>query len=294
MFTPFTSLTVDLQARVVAQMDFPSLMMLRATARASYALVRNELDMSLDDILTPYVSDPARLRKALAESGAFIGGSVALRFFLRLPPRSDDELDIFASSESFVDIFYNLLSFQHVKPVVDVTPPGLHVPGVTFFLDLDTKHGRRISLFRSSGHSLLPIARAVNSAYTAYVNPRHFGVVWPKLTFAMRAMPGVLSSRTSYVSTAARRNMGMDVKLWPWMWPDSGVPRQQCARRQFLCPAQERTFTDGGALCGSFDPLTAKPIDVRIAFRLSLRECRGDCNGPQEHLRSRVSFVIEY
>ncbi len=276
-------------------MDFTSLMMFRSTSQASFELVRQELDLSLEEVLTTYVPNPAKLRAALGEAGAFIGGSAALRFFLRLPPDPHNSLDIFACAGSFAEVSYSLLCGQDVNLVLDTTVPTRSVPGTTYFLELDTKNGRRITIYHSKGHSLLPIAHTPSSSsLAAYVNPRHFGLVWPKLTLGRRAMTNECSGTSSLTTAVLGKQVDMDTKLWPWMWPDVGVPRQQCARRLFMCPAQERSFTDDGALHGSFNPCSSEPLDVRIAFRLCIRDCRGTCSGPQTHLQRAFDTVVEY
>ena len=167
-------------------------------------------------------------------------------------------------------------------------------------ITVNTNQGR-LTIHRSRGHALLPICRPPSTALAAYVNPSHFGLVWPTLTLHRRAMTRDLDPiRPTSMAMALPgdgglpRDLKVDMKLWPWMWPDVPVPRQQCARRLFLCPAQERAFTDDGALHGSFDPRTTEPLDVRIAFRLCPRECRGLCHGAQTYLRRPQHLVFEY
>lgn len=289
---PSIRLPAAVQARIILNMDFSSLMMFRATSHSSFALVRDELMMSLDDILCAFVPEPARFRQAMVESGSFLGGDCALRYFLRLPPHPEGSLDIFTSSDTFADIFCHLLSHQHGIPLVPELPP-VTVQGVGFYIVMRTDRAY-VTVFRSRGHALLPICHAPSSSLAAYVNARYFGLVWPKLTLSRRAMPSEVSSRSSGWAGALRDHLDIDSKLWPWMWPDIGIPRQECSRQQFMCPAQERFFVDDGALHGTDNPWTTEPLDPRIAFRLSTRRCRRGCHGAQTRLTSFVSVVIEY
>lgn len=289
---PGIRLPPAVQARIVLNMDFSSLMMFRTTSHSNFSLVRDELTKSLDDILHAFVPDPARFRQALMESDTFLGGDCALRFFLRLPPHPDGCLDIFTSSDTFPDIICQLLSHQSGVPLVPDLPT-VSIQGVGFYLVMRTDRAC-VTVFRSRGHALLPICHAPSSSLAAYVNPRYFGLVWPKLTLNRRAMPSELSSRSSGWAQALRDQLDVDSKLWPWMWPDMGISRQQCARQKFMCPAQERLFIDDGSLHGSIDPWTTVPLDPRIAFRLSSRRCRRGCHGAQTRITSFLSVVVEY
>lgn len=285
----------DLQTQVISHMDFHSLMVFRVTSRPSYYLARSALNASLDEILSAFVPHPAQFRDVLMQSEAYMAGVPVLHFFLRFSPiKGHGQLDILTYYHCTLNVIRHLLHHQN-GVLLRRSHPHEWGRGVNLAVEIGTGIGR-IVVRRSHGHALLPLCHAPSSALMAYLNPQHFGLLWPRLTFNRRAMPSDSSQNTSRWVKLLRRELQFNSKLWPWMWADFNIPRQHCARAQFLCPAQERFFTDDGALHGSFDPLVTEPMtQVNVAFRLCRRGCRRSCDGQQTYLSgSRYSKVVAY
>ncbi|PIL35522.1 hypothetical protein GSI_02250 [Ganoderma sinense ZZ0214-1] len=255
MFSP------DVGHRIVFLMDFPALMKFRALCRASFDVVDSILQKEFYSILAEKVPKPAAFHDALDEHDVYVGSFSALAFFLRQRFHIDTDLELFVPRAAFDLMRQHLLEVQRAVCVSD-KPVGTITRGVIRVSEWRTPSGS-ITLYRSMvNDALYPILRGTSTAMMVYANPVRFGVIWPKLTFNLRMMPGPLSDAPeSYMPIF--RMIGFTIHLYPWMWNDMGL-FQTCAADRFLCPAQPRYIHDAGSFRGTWHPGSVDPLIVAI------------------------------
>ena len=129
------------------------------------------------------------------------------------------------------------------------------------------------------GNAVLPICTSYNTATAVYVGPRRFGMLWPRLTFARRGLVGRVTREGSDVYDQFLDLIDVEIKLWPWCWPDLQIPPQTCGASSFLCPAQVRHMRDPAVMHATYDPLSLvpQPWMPETYWRLDTRPCRGRC-----------------
>ncbi len=268
-------LTTEVRVRIVRNMDFKSLMVFRATAKDSFALVRRELEDSLDELLAEHVPYVRSFKQALLRYHGLVSGTVAVRFFLRLPPDPTDWLEVYMPKPTWCvrGMRNHILSSQDGTWLYggELSASNGLLAGAGF----ETSQGL-VDIYHSIGDAVIPICRAQNSALAAYVSPHEFGLAWPTLTLQGLYMPGDIETVTEEGS-ATMRHLGFRARLWPWMWPELGLSPQLCARHAYCCPAQPRMVTDKGFLRGTFDPIHVDRMDPTVKFRLCSRPCRSGC-----------------
>ena len=79
----FTSLSAELQQRIIFFLDMPTLRSLRYVSQEAAQLVEEELTQSLHTLLKPFTTHPQEFLRVLQNSGAIIGGDVAIAFMAR-------------------------------------------------------------------------------------------------------------------------------------------------------------------------------------------------------------------
>ncbi|EIW52158.1 uncharacterized protein TRAVEDRAFT_53586 [Trametes versicolor FP-101664 SS1] len=271
MANPFARPTLSLETTsiIVSLMDIPSLMVFRATSKASLALVKNDLTRSLRRIVSNFVPNPTLLLEKLDRHHAFISGSVALQFFLRGSPIRPRNLDIFLPIGSLPPLFHHMLVEQasylihsFAFPHVALIPPHFLVEqAVAFQTPLGT-----VTLWQSEAHTaFLPIISAPTSIHILYVSPRYFGCGYPTLLFALRAIigrPDVAGFEDAVRSCCKR---GIQLRFFTRMWPD-WTHHGSCAARYFACPSQQRTLSDAGSLKARIDPLVDLEVEPRVGL----------------------------
>lgn len=277
---------------VVRSLDFPTLMAFRAVSRDCMSIVTAVLKSDLKQLLRLVAADVDLFLYALDEMEGFIGGYAALSFFQRLRLHPSLPVEIFVPRLSFTPMISHL---QHLQGATLLDTSLAHdlttscvVATSTFVLDSTV-----LLLHASVSEApLLPVARLSNTALLCYVGARHYGVLWPRLTFASRGLVGDDVAQSELHDDALNK-VGVDTKLYAWMWPVYGAP-QRCASASFLCPAQPRFFTDRGALRVSWEPLgNTEDMDCDICYRMDDRPCGGACLSVHQYLRSgRKRFCV--
>ncbi len=265
-------------------------MFFRATARSSLAYVRREQSDALDELLRLHVPDVVLFKHALIEHGALVSGLAALHVFLRLRPPLNKPLEVYVSYNDFHSFRDNLLLNQSGIHVAGAGMP--FTQGLVEVIEVETIRGK-LHIFRSTGHAVVPIIHAPNTALVAYISPEHFGLGWPKLTLNLRCMPGQFTRICTSINRALD-HLGFDTKLWPWMWKGLGIRAQACARHAFCCPAQQRLVVDKGFMRATMSPLETSRLEANVAFRLCDRPCRGSCYGPSTYLSTNHTMFAEY
>ncbi len=251
-------------------------------------LVRIELSRALTAMLSAHMPHPVMFGHALTRFGAFVGGTCAVRYLLRLPPDPTDTLEIFLSYASF-DAMRHYIQHEHGARHEALSPGSAH-DGLVCVAEYDTDLGP-VTLLQSTGLAIFPMCRASNSALLAYVRPGHFGLGWPRLTLNLHALAGDLDGRSPLAADAVR-TVGIDTKLWPWMW--HGAADQACTRTSFCCPAQARSTEDAGFLACRMNPLVDTVLGFRIEFRLCRRACHGGCRRIGVRLHDLSTMAMEY
>ena len=223
---------------------------------------------------------PLEFHDAMEELDAYAGGHSALAFISQCRFYTELALEIFLGQHEFNHMRHHLLEVQRAVCIVD--KPIANDAGVLRMSLWRTTVGR-VMLYRSmTDDPLLPILHGSSTAVMNYVRPVHFGVIWPRLTFNWRALPGTLyNGPTSYMK--AIRDFGFSVRLYYWLWSNEGEPAS-CGAERFLCPAQPRYIHDAGSFCGTWNPGSVEPLVVPICFRLDTHPCRGVCRNQHIHL----------
>lgn len=263
-------------------MDFPTLMFFRATSKENLALVQEELLSSFNSHLGTAVPSPKALANVLLDHDGIAMGYPVLRFFLRLPPDASLILRLRVPYDAFHAVLEHLIGYQGGNIAVDDDGRVLIRPyGPNAFAHIQTPVGKVSLLTVRNQDIITPACHAPLTAVAVYASPQHFGMLWPTLTFARRALAsGIIRSPSA--DDAYLLDMGFEVKLWPWCWPDLGIPPQTCAASRFMCPHQFRHTCDKGVMRATLHPFNGDRFAPDIAFRLNAhRPCRGDCMNRQ-------------
>ncbi|KAL1940341.1 hypothetical protein VTO73DRAFT_8913 [Trametes versicolor] len=261
---------------VVQLLDIPTLMVFRGTSKECMSLVNIVLRSDFKQILQVAVPDVEMLLYAMDEMEGFVAGYAALAFFRR---RSHDitlPLQLFVPDWAFTTMAHHLRTVQHAT-LLDSTIRNDEVSGIDATATFVGTTAEIILYASVSEASLLPVARFYNSALMCYIGGSHFGVVWPRLTFKSRGLVGDEVEAGCALRRNVLKRLGIDSKLYAWMWPGVGRP-QECASSDFLCPAQPRYFTDGGALRIAWEAFgNTGDMNCDICFRMDGRPCGGVC-----------------
>ncbi len=272
-------------------MDFETLMQFRATSRSNYSLLDDVLTHNILNILRIYIPNPQYLADMLSILNVFITGRSALDFFLRRPPDPNVPLSLLAPSFAFDPILHHLLDHQGAHLASNV-PPNAAQKGIDAYARLHC-FGHTIILCQSvTNDPLRPICNPAHTAAAIYVNPSHFGLLWPSLTLNRLSLVGASAHPATTIDDGLCA-LAVDLKLWPWMWPELNIQRQHCARTRYICPGQPRMPLDRGSLHGNLSAAKNIPLTSRIVFRLDNRPCRGLCLASDLHLTNKHLLLIE-
>ncbi|KAI9058812.1 hypothetical protein FKP32DRAFT_1680518 [Trametes sanguinea] len=244
-------------------------------------------------IVRSTVADVELLFQTMRDLNVFIGGLSMLPYFLRdLHYNTSFPLQFFVPAASFT-IFIRHLRHQHHARLRYKSTPPTNYHGFRKLVGLQGTR-RDIIVFSSANEcALSPLVRSPSTSAMCYVGATRFGVLWPSLTFARRAMLGEFPPSSSKKSSIAD-DLGVDNKLYSWMWSDLNDPVQLCSRLSFRCPAQTRHLLDDGTLRGTWLPLQPIPAMPNIYFRLDERPCGGPCLQPSSllpHASDRIRVI---
>lgn len=248
-------------------------------------LVSVVLKSDFKHILRGALPDADLFLYAMEELHAFVAGYAALAFFQRWKLDCSLPIEIFVPRTSFMDMMDHLQDLQGASVINTAIDPDVTASSVCVTSTV-IGQGSVLLLHASVSEApLLPVARLSNTALVCYVGAQHYGAVWPRLTLESRALVGDEAEQQESVQEALEK-MGMESKLYAWMWPAYG-PAQRCARAAFLCPAQPRFFTDRGSLRLAWEPLgDTGDMDCDVCFRIDGRPCDGPCLLRHMYLRS--------
>ncbi|KAH9852847.1 hypothetical protein C2E23DRAFT_729789, partial [Lenzites betulinus] len=258
-------------ALIVSNMDLPTILVFRTTSRENLCIAKQELRKTLRSILSQFVPKPGMLAAKLNRLNAVVGGSAGLAFFLRHLDVCPTHLDIFIPIGCMPPFFHHILTDQSgtlifpVMPTNGVDPLPENLPDEECFT-FRTPCGC-INLWQSEAHTpFLPIVTGPTSLHILYVSPRHFGCAYPKLLFSTRALVARpdTSGFDSVVSECVR--LKIDLRFFTNGWEDL-ASHGPCASKVFLCPSQQRTFSDAGSLRGRMNPLVDGELDAEVVWR---------------------------
>lgn len=282
-YTAIPALSPCLTALVTAQMDLPTLLVFRTTSQNGLRVVRKELATTLKAIVSRFVPNPKLLLVKLDKLNAVVGGPAALAFFLRGLDVHPKHLDIFVPIDCMPPFVHHILvdqgGLQLRPPTAVIThPPPWDLPDeqcVAFRTPLG-----EVNLWQSEAHTpFLPIITGPTSLHILYVSPRYFGSAYPTLLFAHRAL--VARPDTTGFDAVVREcaRLKINLRFFASMWSDL-AHHGPCASKVFLCPSQQRTFSDAGSLRARFNPLVDGELDAEVVWRLDYRPCGAKCAEP--------------
>ncbi|KAI0349667.1 hypothetical protein OH77DRAFT_1220333 [Trametes cingulata] len=264
---------------ITTRLDFPSLARYSASCRGGRRLAQLCLRRDLRRAVSSAIPQWSGFLNALAANEGYIGGLAALGFFLRRSNPDHVPLELFLPVHNFLAFMNYLREVQGLSITAEYDGQPARNIIATVRLQGPT---RAVLVHRSSSASaLFPILRGANTALTCYVGATDFGVPWPALTFARRALVADQLASALEENTP-RLPPPFSVKLYAWMWPEYGLP-QTCIRQQFMCPAQPRYLDDAGAVYGVWSDSQGRPRH-KICFRLDARPCGGPCLQPHTDL----------
>lgn len=270
--------TVQVFALVLPSLEMDEVLRLRVLSTSTLQIITTHLGSTLLDLLRSRVPNPEAFLSALSFSEGFVVGSLAVTFLLRQELRPPPEMIdvVLPHNDKFHAFLFHLLIVQNGRMEFNKShkrsPPKM---GVAVVAHIRTPMGY-VAIYQSnSRHALLPITMSPISCQISYVNATHFGTAYPHLLFKRRALVADLARSTSSV-VGTYNARGFSLRMFVGQWEDredEGI----CAAETFECPAQVRTFVDEGFMAIRMRPLESYRLRPRVAWRLDVRPCGGDC-----------------
>ena len=268
-----------LWTRICQNLDMPAILKFRTASTSALRITITELSTSLERLLGPFVDKPSELLTTITHMQAFIGGDVALRFFLRAAEFTPLALDIHVAHgdlESMVEYLCNDHGATKLPHRGPPTPPdALYTQFIERQVRLRTPTGRELRVIESAiDEPRAPIACGPSSHLFVYVNAAAFGAAYPKLLFAKRGLLGRATvDPVEVVRNATKRQI--TVRARAREWDDLHFPG--CGATKGLCATQGRTFDDQRALCARVDPRAGQRLASGVIWRLTVEPCGGGC-----------------
>ncbi|KAI0687479.1 hypothetical protein C8Q76DRAFT_803435 [Earliella scabrosa] len=261
-------------------LDFRALMRLRRVSHGCLRLVHEELFESLRVLVQTFVRNADELVDVLTRLDGYIGGDVALLFFLRTSHFHANSLELYVPPTAY-DILRDYLRIR--QGAIERPPPTFsdHVEyvwntrAVEQYTDFRTPSNHTVRLFQSVTHdALAPITRGWATHTINYVNATYFGCAHPSLLFSYRAWLSV-EGDDEFALLREAETRGFDVRFCPSQWPDLGVGL--CGAARGLCPSQVRRFSERHAIAARMRPTADQPLATRLRWRTSEVPCGGPC-----------------
>ena len=193
----FTSLSAELQQRIIFFLDMPTLRSLRYVSQKAAQLVEEELTQSLHTLLKPFTTHPQEFLRVLQNSGAIIGGDVAIAFMardLRIIPTAltvYTPLDNPYSLEDYLDAQENMEGKERRLPQLE---DAMIWRSKLIKSQLIYRMGKSAYIFLYESCSPSPMAslasRAITSHFMTFVDGITYGTPYPALFFQRRALLG--------------------------------------------------------------------------------------------------------
>ena len=208
IFLIFSLIPVKIQRRIVFFMDIPTLRSLRYATSDTAKLVEEELTRSLHSLLSPFVTHPANFLQVLQQSGAVIGGDIAVAFMARDLPIIPRALIIYAPLDNpypLQDYFQTQENTEWMRRVTPSLENAAVWRGKLVKEFVHFQHRTSIILLYESS-SPLPLASVVSRALAShnmtFVDGVTYGTAFPSLFFQRRCLLGPpLFSQALDVST---------------------------------------------------------------------------------------------
>ncbi|KAI9063181.1 hypothetical protein FKP32DRAFT_1603723 [Trametes sanguinea] len=207
VFTMITLCEDSVVDAILDNLDFPTLMNMRAVDKRLLAHITSYLREQFNRILEGVVPDVEMLLYAMERHNVYVAGMSILPYFLRDAYVPSYPLQFVVPEHAYHSFVDHLRSVQDATSETVITPSTSELG----FRSMLTMSGttRNIMVIRSLNESsLTPIIRGSNTAVMCYVGPTHFGVLWPSLTFSRKALLGDRSpseKRTSAMTLIAAR-----------------------------------------------------------------------------------------
>ena len=193
----FTSLSAKLQQRIVFFLDMPTLRSLCYVSQEATQLVEEKLTQSLHTLLKPFTTHPQEFLRVLQNSGAIIGGDVAIAFMardLRIIPTAltiYTPLDNPYPLEDFFDAQENMEGKKRCLPQLE---DAMIWRSKLIKSQLIYHMGKSAYIFLYESCSPFPMAslasRAITSHFMTFVDGITYGTPYPALFFQRRALLG--------------------------------------------------------------------------------------------------------
>ena len=281
---PFACFPTAVHQRIAFFLGWEDIHKFRLACRATCHAVEEELKREMERIVGLFVPQPAVLLERLDAHRGVVGGSCALKFFLREHDIEPHNLDVYVPKGGYVALLQHLTYLQERPPTedftfaVDPTPLGrtLASRGLDTIARCEGVGGFRVNLYRArnAADPLPPIARSWCSLLINFFSYRYYGAAYPALLFRGRGVVGRRASREDeLVSYWGSR--GLDLRLEPHQWSDLGLSPPTHAK--YSCPGALRSFEDPGALYARVRLLQDELPSTPLRWRLDDRMCGGSC-----------------
>lgn len=298
-----------------------SLLAWRATCRANFIMVNDELRLSLEALAARFFPNPTTFLEMLVPWSGLVVGEAALSHVLRDPSICKTSLEIAIGNlyfHPFLDSLSRLLPYGTVLDtrVVKPTPHGFsfhrHINRVAEYRLMS---GLFVIVYESCTPSACDVvSRYWTTALMNFVTARTLGCAYPRLT--LNNLTLICDARSSSMDWADHAMARTLVRLgfqtdthslnWPlYAWgPDSSPPTVEgCGRDLYVCPYQGRFFGDGGSLVVFQDgfrvdfkelqELSVAPYGPMVTWRLpSSGLCEGRCSIKDKVLPSYVVSML--
>ena len=154
------------------------------------------MEKEMERLVSPFSPRPRRLLEAITRGGSFVGGSTAVKFFLRYHTFTPFNLDLYVPSYAWAALIEHLVHGQGGELVDTITSSdddGAHLRArsICDHTKIDSQSGRRINMYRPEWpDALLPVVRTWCSALANYFNLDEYGSAYPQLLFEGRGVVG--------------------------------------------------------------------------------------------------------
>ncbi|KAI0702097.1 hypothetical protein C8Q76DRAFT_802389 [Earliella scabrosa] len=274
---------LDLPTRILAavcrELSFKDVLALRTASTRHLEAVAKVMDLTQDEIIGRFVSDPAALKNMLVREDTYVGGSAALAFFIRDGTVVPNALDLYTPLSCHAAVVSEVMKVHGARVMWRCEEGndygedlfGRRLFGITY---LATTKGLVMVHGSATRDPLAPIVRGWCTAVTNFFHPHSFGCGYPLLLFQRRALVGT-SRRHKAARVRKYIQRGFEFRLASHMWPDLQHPR--CVAEFWCCPVQARSFNDRGALVSRIRPLEGTLPQTTLKWRLDFRLCGQPC-----------------